>query len=144
MKHPEEVKRLFGKTDDEVLQQSDVLFDSFMANQGQFVARFPDLGESFASNWSEATAIARSLPPDYSVVAGQANETSVLENLMDEGRNLFQTVMLYTQLAFPGNPAILRLFGQQQYDAARTSQLKLPVLLRTAYAQVSNPEYKTA
>lgn len=144
MKHPEELKRLFSKTDEEVLQQSDVLFDSFMANQSQFVERFPDLGETFADGWREVTAIARTLPPDYSVVAGQANETTVLETLMEQGRNLFQTVMLYTQLAFPNDTAILRLFGQQQYDSARNNQLKLPVLLRTTYTQISKPEYKTA
>lgn len=143
MKHPEEVKRLFTKTDEEVLQQSDVLFDSFVANKSQFIERFPDLNDPFAGNWSAATAAARALPPDYASVAGQANETTVLETLMEQGRTLFQTVMLYTQLAFPNDTAVLRLFGQQQYDSARTSQLKLPVLLRTTYAQVSKPEYKS-
>lgn len=144
MKHPEEVVRLFNKTDEEALQQSDVLFDSFMANKSQFAERFPDLNDLFAIEWTAATTAARALPPDYASVAGQANETTILENLMEQGRNLFQTVMLYTQLAFPDDTAVLRLFGQQQYDSARTSQLKLPVLLRTTYAQVSKPEYKTA
>jgi len=144
MKHPEEVKRLFTKTDEEALQQSDVLFNSFVANKSQFVGRFPDLNDPFSLNWSAATAAARALPPDYASVAGQANETTVLETLMEQGRTLFQTVMLYTQLAFPNDPAILRLFGQPQYNAVRTSQLKFPVLLRTTYAQVSKPEYKTA
>lgn len=144
MKHPIEVKRLFTKTDEEVLQQSDVLFDSFQANKRLFIDRFPDLNDPFADNWYAATAAARALPPDYAAIAGQASETTVLENLMEQGRSLFQTVMLYTQLAFPNDTAILRLFGQQQYDSARTSQLKLPVLLRSTYAQVSKPEYKAA
>jgi len=144
MKHPEEVVRLFKKTDEEALQQSDVLFDSFMANKSQFVERFPGLNNPFADDWSVATAAARALPPDYASVAGQANETTVLETLMEQGRTLFQTVMLYTQLAFPNDTAVLRLFGQSQYKSIRYNQLKLPVLLRTAYAQVSKPEYKTA
>jgi hypothetical protein len=144
MKHPEEVVRLFNKTDEEVLQQSDVLFDSFLANKSQFVERFPHLDDPFAVEWATATTTARALPPDYASVAGQANETTVLETLMEQGRNLFQTVILYTQIAFPDDKAVLRLFGQPQYDAARTSQLKLPVLLRTTYTQVSKPEYKTA
>lgn len=33
MEHPEEVKRTFTKPDAEVLQQSDVLFDSFQENK---------------------------------------------------------------------------------------------------------------
>lgn len=63
---------------------------------------------------------------------------------MDQGRTLYQTVMLNTQLAFPGDSTVLRLFGQSQYDAARISQLKFPVLLRTTFIQVSKPVYKLA
>jgi len=144
MTHPEEVKRLFTETDEEALQQSDVQFDSFLANKSQFVERFPDLDDPFAAEWTAATTTARALPPDYVSVNEQAKETTLLENLMEQGRNLFQSVMLYTQLAFPDDRAVLRLFGQPQYDAARTSQLKLPVLLRSTYTQVSKPEYKTA
>lgn len=144
MKHPEEVKRIFTKPDEEVLQQSDVLFDSFQKNKSLFVNRFPHLADPFAVEWGTATTTARGLIPDYATLAGQANETDVLETMMEQGRNLFQTVMLYTQLAFPGDQAVLRLFGQPQYDSARTNQLKLPVLLRTTFTQVSKPEYKTA
>jgi len=144
MKHPEEVKRLFSKTDEEVLQQSDVLFDSFLVNKSEFVERFPHLDDPFAAEWATATTTARALPPDYATVNEQANETQLLETLMEQGRNLFQTVIVYAQLAFPNNPAVLRLFGQPQYDSARTNQLKLPVLLRSTYTQVSKPEYKTA
>lgn len=144
MKHPNEVVRLFNKTDEEVLQQSDVLFDSFMANKIQFVERFPYLDVPFTAEWTTATDAARALPPDYASVNEQANETQKLETLMEEGRTLFQTLMLYTQLAFPNDKSVLRLFGQPQYHGVRNSQLKLPVLLRSAYAQVSKPEYITA
>lgn len=144
MKHPEEEVRLFKKTDEEALQQSDVLFDSFLANKSQFVERFSDLDDPFAAEWTAAATTARALPPDYVSVNEQANETTVLENLMEQGRGLFQSVILYAQLAFPDDRAVLRLFGQQQYNSARTSQLKLPVLLRSTYTQVSKPEYKTA
>jgi len=144
MKHPEEVVRLFKKTDEEVLQQSDVQLSLFQENKDPFVERFPELTDPFGDIWATCTAAARALPPDYVAVAEQASQTSTLENLMAQGRTLFQTIMLYTELAFPGDSAILRLFGQPQYDSARTSQLKLPVLLRTTYTQVSKPEYQAA
>jgi hypothetical protein len=142
MKHPEEVLRLFNKTDEEMLQQSDVLLDSFQENKVPFVARFPHLADPFAADWAASTATARLIAPDYASVAGQSSETNALENVMADGRNLFQTVMLYTQVAFPGDPAVLRLFGQPQYESSRGSQLKLPTLLRTLFTQVSKPEYK--
>lgn len=144
MKRPEKVVRLFNKTDDEVLQQSYVLLDSFRTNKEPFVNRFPQLADPFESVWAESTANARALPPDYDAVAEQAMQTSALENLMEQGRTLFQTIMIYTQLAFPGDSAILRLFGQPQYDSARNKQLKLPTLLRTLRTQILKPEYQNA
>ena len=144
MKHPEKVVRLFNKTDDEVLQQSEVFLVSFRANKEHFINRFPQLGDPFEAIWAQNTAIARTLPPDYDAVAEQAMQTAALENLMEQGRTLFQTIMLYTQLAFPGDAAILHLFGQPQYNSARNKQLKLPTLLRTLRSQITKQEYQSA
>jgi hypothetical protein len=63
---------------------------------------------------------------------------------MQQGRNLFQTVMLYARLAFPNDRAVMDLFGQPQYRGVRSNHLKLPLLLRSAFTQVSKPEYKQA
>lgn len=142
MKHPEELVRLFKGTDEEVLQHSDVLLASFQDNKAAFVARFPQLADPFDSDWTECSDRARALPPDYAIVAEQANQTTALENMMEQGRTLFQTVMLYTQLAFPNDATVLRLFGQPQYNSARNKQLKLPVLLRTLQTQILKPEYQ--
>lgn len=144
MKHPEELKRLFTKPDEEVLQQSDVKLNSFQENKEAFVARFPQLADPFAEEWGTTTNTARGFIPDFETVNEQANETQILDSLMEDGRNHFQTVILYVQLAFPNDSAVLRLFGQPQYHAARNSQLKLPVLLRSMYNQASKDEYKKA
>lgn len=144
MIRPEEVVRLFKKSDEEVLQQSDVLMDSFLANKSQFVERFFDLDDPFALEWTTATTIARKLAPDYDAVNEQARETNILETFMQQGRNLFQTVMLYAQLAFPDDRAVLQLLGKSQYHGVRSNHLKLPMLLRSTFTQVSKPEYKTA
>lgn len=127
-----------------MLQQSDVLMDLFLANKSQFVERFFDLDDPFALEWTAATATARKLAPDYDAVNEQARETNILETLMQQGRNLFQTVMLYAQLAFPNDRAVLHVFGQSQYHAVRSNHLKFPLLLRSTFTQVSKPEYQTA
>lgn len=144
MKKPEEVKRLFTKPDEEMLQQSDVLIDSFQDNKEPFVVRFPDLADPFADGWTEATITARRFIPDFEAVNEQANETQILETLMDQGRNLFQSVMLYVKLAFPDNAKAQNLFGQQDYHEARNSQLKLPMVLRSMYNQASKEAHKPA
>jgi len=144
MKRPEEVNRIFTKSDDEVLQQSDVKLGSFEENKGTFIERFPQLADPFAEEWCEAISNARRILPDYASVANQSKETDALNTLIEKGANLYQAMLLYVRLAFPNDAMVLRIFGQHQYDAARKSQLKLPVLLTTGYTQASKPEYKAA
>jgi len=144
MKRPEEVLRIFSKPDEEVLLQSDLKLGSFNENKNLFVERFPQFGDPFASDWATATATARSIPPDYVSVSNQSGETEALMELMEKGRNLFQTLLLFTQLALPDNPNILNLMGQPQYVAARSSHHKLPILLKSAYSQATIPENKQA
>jgi len=144
MKRPEEVNRIFTKSDDEVLQQSDVKLGSFEENKDKFIERFPQLADPFAEEWCEAISNARRILPDYASVANQSKETDALNTLIEKGANLYQTLLLYVRLAFPNDAMVLRIFGQHQYDAARKSQLKLPILLTTGYTQASKPEYKSA
>ena len=144
MKHPLEVLRNFSQPDDEMLQQSEVQLGSFQDNKSLFTGPFPQFADPFASEWAATTATAKLTLPDYASVTDQSIETDTLEALMDEGRSLFQTVILYVQLAFPNDPNKLKLFGQPQYNSARTSHLKLPVLMRTMFTQASKPEYKSA
>jgi len=144
MNRPEEVHRIFHKSDDEVLQQSDVKLVSFNENKSPFVARFTQLNDPFAQEWSVDIANARSIAPDYASLAAQGSETDALKTLVMQGANLYQSLLLYVRLAFPNDATVLRLFGQNKYEAARNSQLKLPGLLRTAYTQASKPQFKTA
>ncbi len=127
-----------------MLQQSDVQWALFTENEGRFVNFFPNLSPPFAHNWGLAKKAAQGMLPDYASVAKQTGETDSLEQMMENGRNLYQTLLLYTQLAFPKNATVLRLMGQAEYEKARGSKLKLPTLLRMAFAQASETEYKNA
>jgi len=144
MKHPEEVLRDYKKSDDEMLQQSDSKLASFIKNKSLFVKRFPQLADPFATEWADAITTARNIIPDYASVANQTTESDELEKMMDEGRNLFQMLMLYTQLAFPDHALALRAMGQSQYESASRNPLKLSKLLRTAGKEASKDEYKPA
>ena len=144
MKHPEVVLRSFKKSDEDMLQQANLQLGSFIEYKSRFTDRFPNLADPFADNWTVAISTAREMLPDYASVAAQSGQTTTLEGIMDQARTLFQTLMIYTQVAFPKNATVLKLMGQSQYEAARGSQLKLPILLRTAYGIASGPEYKPA
>ncbi len=142
MKHSDVMLRNFKKTDEEMLQQADVKLASFIEHKGRFTEFFPNLADPFADDWAVKITNARSLMPDYASVARQSGETATLQTLMDQGRSLFQSLLLYTQIAFPKNAALLKLFGQSQYKSAYVNQLKLPALMRAAYSVACKPEYK--
>ncbi len=144
MKKPELLQRMYKMPDGVMLQQSDVKLALFTDHEIRFVSLFPNLSPPFAHNWGVANKAAQALLPDYASVAKQTGETASLETMMESGRNLFQTLVLYTQLAFPKNATVLRLMGQGEYEKARNNQLKLPALLRTAFAQASVTEYRSA
>ena len=144
MKKPGPLLRMYGMPDGVMLQQSDVQLALFIENEGRFVSFFPNLSPPFAHNWGVANKAAQAMFPDYASVAKQTGETASLETMMESGRNLYQTLVLYTQLAFPKNATVLRLMGQAEYEKARNNQLKLPALLRMAFAQASETEYKNA
>lgn len=144
MKRPEIISRNFHYSDEEVLQQSDLKLASFIENKPPFVERFSQFADPYAEEWRTANENARQIAPDYASVASQSVETDALKVLVNEGANLYQTLLLYVRLAYPNDAGALKLFGQSQYEAARNHQLKLPVLLRMAYAQATKPECQAA
>jgi hypothetical protein len=144
MKHPEAVKRLFNKTDEEMLQQSEVKQALFIENKSHFTDRFTILADPYADQWASTTQAAREMLPDYVSRTNQSSETDAVEGLMEQGRNLFQSLLIYTRLAFPDSALAVKLMGQPMYESARRSPLKFPILLRSAYVIASKPDYKAA
>ena len=144
MNRPEEIHRIFHKSDDEVMQQSDLKLASFKQYKGRFVERFPQMEDPYAEEWGAATKVARNIVPDYASVATQSSETDALNAMVIKGANLYQSLLLYVRLAFPDDAALLKIFGQPKYEAARNSHVKLPGLLLSAYNQATKPEYKAA
>lgn len=144
MKHPEKLARISNKPDSEILQQSEVMLSSFIDDKSKFIQFFPGLDDPFAEKWAEANAQARALLPDYVSRGNILTHTTSLDSLLEQGRNLFQSLMLYAKLAFPGNALILNQLGHSEYESARKSQLKLPILLKVAYAKASEETTKAA
>lgn len=144
MKNSVKIFRNYNKIDEKMLSQSDALLDSFRDYKSLFIERFPQFGDPFDNTWVESTTAARQTPPDYIMVAQQSLASAALEDLMDQGRNLFQTVILYVQLAFANDRDMLKVFGHPLYSSARSNHLKLSALLHSTFTPASNPEYKPA
>ena len=144
MKRAKVVKRNFNMSDGVMLQLSKLRLALFIEYKSLFIERFPLFVDPFAANWEAAIEYAYDMPTDFSVTAIQKGESRTLNGLMSRGRNLYQTLIVYTQLAFPDDAMMLKLMGQPQYEKARKSNVKLPLLLSSAFAQASKPEIKVA
>ena len=144
MERPEKVERKFHKPDTEMLEQAEVMQENYVADQADFTGQFPDMAPPFDADFATAIATADALPDDESVVDEQQLETQDVETLMETSRTLVQILFLIVSRAYPGNAAVLELFGKKRYEKARKSQLKMIELLEVAYTAASNVTYNAA
>src|SRR5665647_2042734 len=142
MQRPEIVTRNFHKPDEEVLQQSDVKLASFIENKSQFVDRFTQLADPFTTEWAAATTTARSIAPDYASLASQSSETDALKALINQGCNLFQTLILYVRLAFPDDASVLRVLVNPNMMQPVKVSLSCPNCYRMLLTRHRNPNTK--
>lgn len=144
MERPEKVERKFHKPDTEMLEQAEVMQVNYVTDQADFTVQFPDMASPFENDFAAAITAADALPDDESVVDGQQLETQDVETLMETSRTLVQILFLIVSRAFPGNAAVLELFGKKRYEKARKSQLKMIELLEVAYNAANDVTYNAA
>lgn len=134
--------RRYKNTDAGLLQQSLTMHAAFEENKQAFVDRFPDLADPFADNWLAATNSAGAITSDFQKQAVIMQKTTALVGLMEEARQVLQTLFTYGSLAFPGDAAMARALGKNEYSKSKGNQAKMPLLLRMAHQQASKPDVK--
>ncbi|MCK9617176.1 MAG: hypothetical protein M0R21_05010 [Lentimicrobiaceae bacterium] len=142
MTNSDEVKRDYNKPDDKVIEQGDLMNAAFDERRDAFVKKYPDLDGPFNTDWRNDIEVARSFTSDADNVSLTALATQQLTTEMTNGRNILQDVFIYVEHAFPGNAAMLNLFGKKDYLKMRNSQTLLPQLLDRAFTSYKNPDYK--
>jgi hypothetical protein len=142
MTNSDEVKRDYNKPDDKVIEQGDLMNAAFDERKDAFVKKYPDLDEPFNTDWRNDIEVARSFTSDADNVSLTALATQQLTTEMTNGRNILQDVFIYVEHAFPGDAAMLNLFGKKDYPKMRNSQTLLPQLLDRAFTSYNNPGYK--
>lgn len=144
MEQPEKIERNFNKTDLLMLEQSQTMQANFITDKVAFVAKFTMLADPFAANWQAAITAADALPGDENVENESKMLTNALTSEMLAARNHYQSMLTYLRQAFPKDKAVLELFGQNQYEKARNSQLKMIELMELAGAKANLAPYKAA
>ncbi len=143
MEKPIEVVRDYTKPDDEMLEQSQGMHDAFAERKTVFVAKFPSLDDPFATDWQDEIDVCHSFSSDAANRSALVMQTQKLDDEMKAGRDVYQTLLLYVKLAWPGDAAMLNVFGQNLYKEVNRSQTRFPDLLGVAYAQATQAGYKS-
>ncbi len=140
----DETPRDFSMFGGDVVEEGQRFLDQFIVDKLDFIADFKDFDVPFETNMQDALDLCNATESDAFCVGKQAEQTAIIEELTEVGRVEFQTGETYIKLAFPKNAAKLRTFGQPNYLAARSSHVKLPMLLIQAYDMASDVDNKAS
>ncbi len=137
-----DVSRDFAMPEAEALEIANQMLSNLDDNITDFTASYTEFDLPFRTNMQDAIDICEATSTDQICLAKQHIQTVKVEVEMGSGRRRYQGMEEYIKLGFPGNAAMLKLYGQPLYDKARSSHLKLPVLLMQAYDLASDTTYK--
>lgn len=141
MKKPLEEGLIFTLTIEEMLQQNNLMQSHFADDQAEFITKTPDLDDAFLTNWKKTTILLDDAEKDDDYIDTQLLMTQTLDESMEKGRDLLQTVFFYVERAFPGKKAEAGYFGKDRYEAARKTPLKLVELMNKCAEAASEAEY---
>ena len=134
-------ERKFKKSFDEALMQGYVFHGLFLEDLTAFSDFSASFADPFAADFLAEIQAADDFPTIENDRAEQGIYGSAVDGAMANGRAQFQKLIFHVEDAFPDNEAVLKLFGADDYDAARKSVLKMINLLQAAYKTAMKPAY---
>lgn len=130
--------------DDPMLERAEVFHDALEVELADFTARFPWLDATWLASFQADITAADAFPTDDSVVLDIKVLTGDVGAAMQQGYAGLLTLGAYAKLAYPTDLARQKVFGNQNWTAARNSTLKLQEALELAHSKAEMAEYKTA
>jgi len=124
MATPNDKTRDFGGSDADMLQAARVTHGHFVEDYDEMIAFDATLEDPFADDFLASIDAAQLLPVDNVVIDQQAEKTETVEDAMKKGRNGFQAMKYFIELAFPNNQTIWNQFGYNDYEEENRSQAK--------------------
>ncbi len=140
----QEIERVFGLPDDEMLERAQVFHDRLTPELAGFTARFPWLDATWLTAFQNDITAADQFPKDESVTLDIKILTGDVNSAMQQGYAALQALGGYAKLAYPTDISRQRGFGQQYWRDAYSNTLKLQEALELAYAKADSAELKPA
>jgi hypothetical protein len=126
---PQEVQKLFDKTQDEMLQEATVKIEFAIEDVGPISSFDTKMDLPFFTICKNRLAAAKLIPTDNVVVDQVAQKSDVVKGLLNDSRNAFQDLKHFINKAFEGNNNVKKEFGYDDYEDARKSQPKMIVFM---------------
>lgn len=138
---PEMLERDYTMEDLLMLERAQVFHNAFLTDEGSFTAAFPSFIAPFAANFQTAIDDADAMPSSYEIDTEIAVVTNELNNLLPSGQRAIQKLYSYVDIIW-NDKVVLKTFGKDIYEEARTSARKMKELLEFANRRAEMPKYK--
>jgi hypothetical protein len=126
---PNPKERKYDISDANMLSDANNKRAYFVEDQADFVAFDPDFAAPYEDTWLVAIEAAETYVDDETVLDQITGKTEYLNSTMKECRDYYQNAKHFVEKAFPGNAAVQREFGFNDYDEARKTQPKLVLFM---------------
>ncbi len=144
MKKAKELKRKYSKSDLVMLVQGRVFYTSLLENIADFTALYPFINTAFLTAFLVKIVIAENYITDSENQDDTHVETTAVDVDMENGRNMVQILFSYVEFAFPGNSAVQKEFGMEEYSEVNKFAYKFPHFLERAHSKAAIPAYAAA
>ena len=127
---PQEIQRLYSKSDPEMLEEATVK-ETFAAEDITKITGFDTkIDLPFLTTCGTRLTASKAILTDEMVMDQVTQKSQVLKNLLNDCRNGFQDVKHFVEKAFPNDKGVKKEFGYDDYEDARTSQPKMIVFMK--------------
>ena len=120
-----------GISNDKMLEGAETIHDLYMDDVADFTAFDALLDDSVGTDLLSEIDLARDYPTDESVVDEISELTAVVDDAWGNCRKHFQDAKYFIEKAFPGNTAIQKSFGFDDYQTMSRYQDKVLTFMDT-------------
>lgn len=135
------ILRFYNYEDEAMLVKAQVMHDNLAADLATFTAFFPWLTAPTVAALQTSIDVAAALPLDTQVLANLKVLTEDVNAQVILGNAALSTLGIYAKLTYPNSDARQRVFGQDQWAAARTDQEKMMNALEHAHSLATQAPY---
>lgn len=137
------VKKLFRLTYDDLILLANLFHREFLLYKDEFTAFSTMFEDPFAENFMNKIKAADSFIGNQFNLNHSKILFLQLQDYLKVSRAVYQKLILFLKLIYPNSDSILYAFGQNDYNVARRTALRMKTQLDLAYINANSEPYKS-